>query len=108
MKKSIKKIKKSGKNLEVGVLLEDFNSKFDLVIEQTSGVKDKLDSLEVKVDGLETKVDNLEVKVDNLTGDIDIVKTNLEFVKNSLKIKVDAEEFATLEHRVTLLESRLR
>jgi len=102
MKKSIKK--KTNKNLEVGVLLEDVNHKLDLVIEQVSDISD----IKNKVDSLETKVDNLETKVDNLTENMDIVKTGLEFVKNSLKKKVDTDEFTALEHRVTLLESRSR
>lgn len=91
----MKKIKKvASKKRGIGVLLEDMNSKLDLVVEQTSGLTEK--------------VDNLETKVNNLTENMEIVKTSLEFVKNSLKQKVDAEEFAALERRVTLLESKLR
>lgn len=84
----VKKSRKKNSDLEIGVLLEDFNSKFDLVAEQTSQIPE----IKNKVDGL---VENME-----------IVKTDLEFIKHALKKKVDVDEFAVLERRVALLENR--
>lgn len=84
----IKKNRNKNNDLEIGALLEDFNSKFGLVAEQTSQIPE----IKNKVDGL---VENME-----------IVKTDLEFIKHALKKKVDVDEFAVLEHRVALLESR--
>ena len=82
--------KKKTDNLEIGVLLEDFNSKFDLVAEQTS------------------QIPEINNKVDSLIENMEIVKTDLEFIKTALKKKVDVDEFAALERRVVSLESRLR
>lgn len=84
----VKKNLKKNRNIEIGTLLEDFNSKFDLVAEQTAQIPE----IKNKVDGL---VENME-----------IVKTNLEFIKHALKKKVDVDEFAVLERRVTMLENR--
>lgn len=86
------KVKKSkiGKNIEIGALLEDFNSKFDLVAEQTA------------------QIPEIRNKINNLADDMETVKTGLEFIKSALKKKVDMDEFAALERRVIILESRLR
>jgi len=81
---------KRGKVIEIGVLLEDFNSKFDLVAEQTA------------------QIPEIKNKINNLVEDMEIVKTDLEFIKGALKKKVDVDEFSALERRVVSLESRLR
>ena len=86
-----KKINKNevGKNIEIGALLEDFNSKFDLVAEQTA------------------QIPHIKDKVNNLAENMEIVKMDLEFIKNSFKKKIDIDEFAALERRVTLVERKL-
>ncbi len=84
-----KNIKKD-KVIEIGVLLEDFNSKFDLVAEQTA------------------QIPEINNKVSSLVENMEIVKTDLEFIKGSLKRKVDVDEFSALERRVISIESRLR
>ena len=70
------------KDIEIGALLEDFNSKFDLVAEQTSQIPD------------------IKTKVDVMVEDMEIIKTDLEFIKSALKKKVDTEEFTTLKRIV--------
>lgn len=87
---SMKNKKSINKNLEISVLLEDFNSKFDLVAEQTS------------------QIPQMNKKIDSLVEDMETVKTDLEFIKTILKRKVDVDEFSALERRVIALESRLR
>ncbi|MBI2062297.1 MAG: hypothetical protein HYT64_01220 [Candidatus Yanofskybacteria bacterium] len=86
-----KKSTKKGvdKNLEVGALLEDFDSKFDLIAEQTVQIPD------------------IKEKVYSLAQNMEIVKMDLEFIKNSFKKKVDIDEFAALEKRVSLIERRI-
>ena len=86
-----KKINKKLKTdtLEIGVLLEDFNSKFDLIAEQTVQIPD------------------IKEKVYSLARNMEIVKMDLEFIKNSFKKKVDVDEFAALERRVSLIERRI-
>ena len=86
----MKNKKLTAKNLSVDALLEDFNSKFELVAEQTA------------------QIPEISNKLNNLVEDMEIVKTDLEFIKGSLKRKIDVDEFAALERRVLSLESRLR
>ena len=92
----IKKLK-NNKTLEIGVLLEDFNSKFDLVAEQTAQIPD-----------IKNRIEDLAEDMKTVKEDVIIVKTDLEFIKGALKKKVDVDEFSALERRVIVLESRLR
>lgn len=80
---------KIDKDIQIGALLEDFNSKFDLVAEQTAQIPD------------------IKNKVYTLAENMEIVKMDLEFIKNSFKKKVDIDEFAVLERRVALIERRI-
>ena len=73
---------------QVGALIEDFNSKVDLVLEQTS------------------EIPKIKKNVERLTEDMEIVKSDLESIKYTLRMKVDLDDFQALEHRVALLESR--
>ena len=73
---------------QVGTLIEDFNSKMDLVLEQTS------------------EIPKIKKNVERLTEDMEIVKSDLESIKYTLRMKVDLDDFQALEHRVALLESR--
>lgn len=91
--------------------MDDFNSKFDLVAEQTSQIPD----IKAKIDGLTedmktVKEDIVVIKEDMnaMKEDTVIMKTDLEFIKNALKKKVDMDEFSALERRVIALESRAR
>ncbi|MDP3697391.1 MAG: hypothetical protein Q8R55_05230 [Candidatus Taylorbacteria bacterium] len=96
----VKKLKKD-KIIEVGVLLEDFNSKFDLVAEQTAQIPE----IKNKVDDLTEDMKTVKEDVFMMKKDMVIVKTDLEFIKHALKKKVDVDEFAVLERRVSMLES---
>ena len=91
---------------EVGVLIEDLTFQIQIVAEGVSGLNDKTDSLSAKVDNLEVKVDNLEVKMDKIQSDTEIIKMDMETIKHDLKNKISRDEFAILERRVALLESR--
>jgi chaperonin cofactor prefoldin len=87
----------------LAILLEEMNSKFNLVLEGhemlsnkiddkfnelnekiehnsflINVVNDKVDSLEVKVDKLEVKVDSLEVKVDGIAADLSAHRADTE------------------------------
>lgn len=86
MKKNLNK--QSWSSTEVGTLIEDFTSQVKLVAEQTS------------------RIPHIEKKVDKMEEDMKILKMDMELVKYGFKKKVDVDEFATLEHRVALLENR--
>ena len=95
---------KRDKVIEIGALLEDFNSKFDLVAEQTAQIPEIKNRIEDLTEDMKiVKEDMLMVKKDMV-----IVKTDLEFIKHALKKKVDVDEFAVLEQRVAILERRGR
>lgn len=73
---------------EIGTMIEDFTSQVKLVAEQTS------------------RIPHIEKKVNKIEEDMKIIKMDMELVKYGFKKKVDVDEFAALEHRVALLESR--
>ncbi len=51
-------------------------------------------------------VQALAEMVGSMMVDITIIKDNVEFLKGGIRKKVDAEEFQTLERRVSLLERK--
>ena len=40
--------------------------------------------------------------------DVGVIKTDIQFIKHELKAKVDRDEFAALENRVSSLEAKVR
>lgn len=125
-----KKIKsnKVSKSVQVGALFEHIDEKVDLVIEQFGGINRKLDEHTKTLDqhsGILDKhtqildkhtqqfgqinktLDSHTEMLGSMKVDLEVVKADIEFIKHSLKKKVDIDEFATLERRVTLLEKRI-
>ena len=86
------KKKKTYKPEEVGMLLEDIDSKVSVIAESHTTLNKKVDVLTKKVDGI--------------AEDVGVIKLDIEFIKNELKNKVNRNEFAALERRVSLLENR--
>lgn len=76
----------------LGVVAEDFSDKLKLIAESAAGIQKQLIAL--------------RDMVARNTEDIEIIKMDIEAMKHLLKKKVDFDEFATLEKRVTLLERR--
>ena len=72
------------------MLLEEMNSKFDVVLEHTKDIQP------------------IKERLENIEEDIRIIKLDIEFIKNDLKQKVNREEFAALEKRLSLLENKFR
>lgn len=99
MKKEKLKNKKEKKELSqterhFGVILEDIDSKLDLVVEGHRTLDKKID----KVDG---KVDDLRQEMNYK---FEIVFDELHLIRNELKEKVGRDEFVLLEKRVLALE----
>ena len=83
----------------LGVIVERIDDNVKLIAEQYGDVKKTLDS--------HTRIlDSHTEMIGGLATDLGIVKEDAEFTKNSLKRKVDVEEFAALEKRVSALERR--
>jgi len=70
---------------EVGAMIESFDDKLTLVADDLSG---------------------LRVKVDGIADDVETIKMDIEFIKHDLRNKVGRDEFAVLEKRVSMLESK--
>jgi peptidoglycan hydrolase CwlO-like protein len=77
---------------DVGVMIEHFDEKLTFVMEQV-------------VDHT-TKINAISQSLEEVKEDIGIIKMDIEQIKHDLKNKVDRNEFAVLERRVALLESR--
>ncbi|MBI4159911.1 hypothetical protein HY504_01965 [Candidatus Wolfebacteria bacterium] len=133
IKKRTKKKKGStASESHFGVILEDIDSKLDLVVDGHAAldvkftkkfeeVNEKLGEHtwilkeHTKILGEHTeKIDNLTEMVAKNTEDIEIVredieimKTDLHIIKNDLKEKVSRDEFRALEKRLTLVERKL-
>ncbi|OGM99028.1 MAG: hypothetical protein A2915_03670 [Candidatus Yanofskybacteria bacterium RIFCSPLOWO2_01_FULL_41_34] len=86
------KNKNNHNSSEIGALLEHIDDKVTLVAEQYTD--------------LNKKVDRIEKKLDVVAEDVEVIKMDIEFIKHDLKNKVARDEFAVLERRVSLLESR--
>ena len=91
---------------EIGTLLEHIDDKVTLIAEQHGDLNKKADRIEKKVDNLAGRLDTLTDVVGEIKQDVEVIKMDIEFIKHGLKNKVDRDEFAVLERRVALLESR--
>lgn len=92
-------VKKIFSKAEMGTVVEDFSSQLKLVAENVSGLHDKFDSLDVKVDKIGEDLESVKL-------DVEVIKMDIETIKHDLKSKIGRDEFAILERRVALLESR--
>lgn len=94
---------------DIGVMIEDFKGNLGLVMEQTSQIPQiKEDIEEIKEDIGVLKGDVMLLKKDmkEVKEDVSVIKIDIEQIKHDLKNKIDRNEFAILERRVALLESR--
>lgn len=74
------------------VVLEDIDSKIDLLAEGMSRVHNRLDKV--------------ETKIDDLSDDVFVIKETIKIIRGDLKQKIDYDEFESLEKRVSILEDR--
>ena len=76
----------------VGVLTEYYDDKVKLVVEQ--------------FDGLHRVIDDVRQALASHEGKIDLIVADVVVIKNELKVKADARDVATLDHRVHVLEAK--
>lgn len=111
------KVNKKPKTTEsqFGVILEDINSKLNLLVEGHQSLNDKVESLDDKMDNLENKFDKFEDETRNnfktvlgylikIDEEIVSIKSEISELKKSLSNKVDLERVVNLELRVQKLE----
>lgn len=100
----VKKQKKSDSSVKVrqfGVVLENIDSKLDLMVEGHKALDKKID-----VNNHEFKKE-VNYKFEIVFEKFDNVTDELRLIRNELKEKVDRDEFLTLEKRVIKLEKSL-
>ena len=93
-KKKINKKELSTSERHFGVILEDIDSKLDLVVEGNQGLDKKIDKVDEKLEDFR----------DEVNYKFEIVFDELRLIRNELKEKVGRDEFALLEKRVMALE----
>lgn len=97
MTKKIKKSKKQIGNRQFGVVLENIDSKLDLVVEGQKGLDKKIDKNHEELKEFRSEVNYK----------FEVVFDELRLIRNELKEKVGRDEFALLEKRVIKLEKSL-
>lgn len=78
----------------LGVVTEDFQSQVKLVAESVLGIQEQLSAI--------------RDMVAKNTEDIEVIRMDLHLIRHDLKEKVDRDEFKILEHRVELVEKKLK
>lgn len=116
-KKEIKKTKiKPRKKTEMAenqfsVILEDINSKFDLMSEGFLGVDKRFDDLDKKVDDNQRETNsNFKTVFEYLSkidDEIQSIKLELVNLRSELKNKADLDKLFQLEKRVIVIEKQL-
>lgn len=104
------KVNKKPKTTEsqFGVILEDINSKFNLIVEGHQSLDNRMSNLENKFDDFKDETKNnfktvlgYLIKIDE---EIVSIKSEISELKKSLSNKADLERIANLEVRVQKLE----
>lgn len=99
---------------DIEKILEDYKEEtkrhFDVV---TEDLKDEIklvaEGVDMNTERIETntkKIDSLQKDMNEVKGTLQTIKLDIEFIKHDLKKKVDRDEFAALERRVSLLEAK--
>jgi hypothetical protein len=99
-----------------GVILEDIQGKFQVLVEGQEAMESRMDGFDTRLGRIETKVDKLDVRMCDIEVRMEGVETRLEGVETRLGAvetglltigiaqKVDKKEAIALGRRVTKLE----
>lgn len=94
-----------------GVLLEEMNGKFDLIMEFLPAIDANVLALAKRVDAVEARLEALELEmvalrqdVRQVQGDIKILKCEVAEIKEKLGGYVNQAEFSALQKRVGEIE----
>ncbi len=99
MKKKIKN--SSPAEQKFGVILEDMNSKMDLLVDGHNNLDEKMDRMNGEFSG---RIDSLH---NEMNYKFDVVFDELRIIRNELKEKVGRDEFVLLEKRMAMVEKAL-
>jgi len=94
---------------DIKKIIEDYKNEtkrhFDIVAEDLKG------EIKLLAEGVSTNTEKLQehdIRFNRIEDTLQVMKLDLEFIKNELKQKVDRDEFAALEKRVSMLEAKQR
>ena len=102
-KEMIKEIKR-----HFDVVIEDVKGEIKIIAEQYTDVKKTLNSHTELLNSHTELLNSHTEMIGSMAEDIAVIKTDVEFIKSALKKKVDYDEFAALERRMSLVESKIR
>ena len=88
----------------LGIISEDFSDKLKLIAESVLGIQKQLIALRDMVAKNTEDIEIMKMDIETMKRDGAIMKMDLTSIKHAIKKKVDEDEFAILEKRVTLLE----
>ena len=92
---------------DIKEILKDYKEEtkrhFDVVAER---LEDKIGIVSEQVAANTEDIAAMRNDVHKTRDDIEIIKLDIEFIKNELKQKVSHDEFAALERRVSMLETK--
>ncbi|MDI6883255.1 MAG: hypothetical protein QMC93_02150 [Patescibacteria group bacterium] len=89
------------------VIAEGIEDEIKQVAEGVSLNTQKIDGLQKDMNTVKRDIEIMKVDMVGLKETQEIMKVDLEFIKNELKQKVNRDEFAFLEKRVSMLEAKL-
>lgn len=95
--KKTKQAQKKSLDINVGALIENFDSKLDLVVEGHRGLSNKIDGLGEEINERFNEVDYK----------FETVFDELHLIQNELKEKISRDEFLVLQKRVITLEKMI-
>jgi len=109
MPKKISK-KSSGSQNEIirhfDVVAESIKSEIQTVAEQVVQNSEDITSMKEDVTDIKEKLVDHDAKFESIQSTLDTMKIDLEFIKHELKQKVNRDEFAVLERRLSILEAK--
>ncbi len=71
------------------------------------GLSSQIKTVAEQVASNTEKLEEHDQRFDKIDETLEVIKLDIEFIKSGLKKKVDYEEFAALEKRLSVLESKL-
>jgi chromosome segregation ATPase len=96
------------------VVTERMEGKIQILAEQIAANTEKLeehdqrfDQIDQRFEKIDQRFEKIDQRFEKIEDDLTIIKTDLGSIKQDLKGKVSYDEFAALEKRVILLESKI-
>ncbi|MCD6232982.1 hypothetical protein J7J81_01180 [bacterium] len=83
---------------------EETNRHFDVVAEN---LEDKIKQVAEGVTLNTEKLQEHDRRFDKIDETLEVIKVDIEFIKHELKQKINRDEFAILEKRVSILEAKV-